>query len=49
MEELVKALEKDGKYILKTCKKEFEIVNDYLTVKKVKKNVTGEKIRNNFV
>lgn len=44
MEELVKALEKDGKYILKTCKKEFEIVNDYLTVKKVKKNVTGEKI-----
>ncbi|MBA2858988.1 glycyl-tRNA synthetase [Methanococcus maripaludis] len=44
MEELVEALETEGKYVLKTCKRDFEILKEYLTAKKVKKIVKGEKI-----
>ncbi|MDK2790221.1 MAG: glycyl-tRNA synthetase [Methanothermococcus sp.] len=44
MEELVNSLNKDGKYILKVGEKEFEILNDYLKINKVKKKISGEKV-----
>ncbi len=43
-ENFVKTLEKDGKVIIKINEKEFEILKDYVEIKKVKKVIKGEKV-----
>ena len=43
-EEFVKNIEKDGKVVIKINEKEFEILKDYVEIKKVKKVIKGEKV-----
>ncbi|XRP97376.1 glycine--tRNA ligase [Methanocaldococcus sp. 16A] len=43
-EEFVKNIEKDGKVIITVDGKEFEILRDYVEIKKVKKVIKGEKV-----
>ncbi|XRO76270.1 glycine--tRNA ligase [Methanocaldococcus sp. 10A] len=43
-EEFVKNIEKDGKVIITIDGKEFEILRDYVEIKKVKKVIKGEKV-----
>ena len=44
VERIVNELNNNGKYILKIDDKEFEILPNYLSIKKVKKKITGEKV-----
>ncbi|ADC70496.1 glycyl-tRNA synthetase [Methanocaldococcus sp. FS406-22] len=44
LEEFVKTLEKDGKITINIDGKEFEILKDYVEIKKVKKVIKGEKV-----
>ena len=44
LEEFVKTLERDGKITINIDGKEFEILKDYVEIKKVKKVIKGEKV-----